>query len=100
MRSSSAKVMIEESVYEAQKAVQQSSSSFIAMEVKEHVTLLPSYLGRQCPVVLVVHLSLISAVQGRVGTGVTEELASRILHYHAVYGGVLMAFDRIRVIHR
>ena len=50
--------MSEESVYAAEKAVQQGSSSFIEMEVKEHVTVLPSYIGRQCPVILVVHLSV------------------------------------------
>ena len=54
-------------------------SYFRQLEVREHVTLLPCYLGR-------------------VGSGVIETLTKRILHYSELYGGVLLAFSHVRVL--
>ena len=56
-------------------------SYFRQLEIREHVTLLPCYLGR-------------------VGSGVIELLTRRILHYNELYGGVLLAFSHVRVLQR
>lgn len=48
----------------AEEAVRQGSSSFLEMDVKEHVTLLPSYLGR-CINSLQWDASCLSVVQER-----------------------------------
>ena len=56
-------------------------SCFRRLEVEEHVTLLPWYLGR-------------------VGEGVVELLNSRVLRYSRAYGGVLLSYSRPIVLQR
>ena len=54
-------------------------SCFRRLEVREHVTLLPGYIGR-------------------ISAGVLELLTCRVLLYHEAYGGVLVAVDHVRVL--
>lgn len=83
-------------------------SSFQEVEVKEHVTLLPSYLGMfssKSSVYISLHslpphLSLTRTHTGKVAQGVTELLSSRVLHYHAMYNGVLLTFSHVKIINR